>query len=339
VVVDNLTLGPAIGGVRLNSDRHRCGGGPLARAMTIKNAAAGLPHGGGKSGIRVIGPPETVDKERIVRAFATRSVTFGYVPGPDMGTDETAMAWIHDEIGPRDRSAQRPRRDPARRDRPRPATGWPSARPRSTRPGGCRWWGPRVAVQGFGAVGSSCRSAAPGSRGPGSRRVRLLRSRLRPGRTERPGARGLHPLHLICEYFDAKPMPRDDLLPSNATCSCRPRRRRHSRRQRRPHSGARRAAGRQSAGHRLRRGHPGPARHPQRARRHPPTRRGVICAAVEYRGGSRTQAFRPISERIRANTAELLDRLSTRDDLLPSQAAVMMARTRLDAASAYRRRF
>ena len=66
---------------------------------------------------------------------------------------------------------------------------------------------------------------------------------------------------------------------------------------------------------------------------------GVICAAVEYRGGGRTQAFAEISERIRANTAELLDRLSKWDDLLPSQVAVMMARTRLDAASAYRRRF
>jgi glutamate dehydrogenase/leucine dehydrogenase len=66
---------------------------------------------------------------------------------------------------------------------------------------------------------------------------------------------------------------------------------------------------------------------------------GVICAAMEYRGGIRTQAFAEISERIRANTAELLDRLSKWDDLLPSKVAVMMARSRLDTASAYRRRF
>jgi glutamate dehydrogenase/leucine dehydrogenase len=66
---------------------------------------------------------------------------------------------------------------------------------------------------------------------------------------------------------------------------------------------------------------------------------GVISAAVEHRGGLRTQAFTEISERIRANTAELLDRLSKRDDLLPSQVAVVMARTRLDAAAAFRRSF
>ena len=39
------------------------------------------------------------DKERTIRAFATaiRDIT-DYIPGPDMGTDEMAMAWVHDEI-------------------------------------------------------------------------------------------------------------------------------------------------------------------------------------------------------------------------------------------------
>lgn len=39
------------------------------------------------------------DKERIVRAFAyaIRNVE-DYIVGPDMGTDETAMAWVHDVI-------------------------------------------------------------------------------------------------------------------------------------------------------------------------------------------------------------------------------------------------
>jgi glutamate dehydrogenase/leucine dehydrogenase len=66
---------------------------------------------------------------------------------------------------------------------------------------------------------------------------------------------------------------------------------------------------------------------------------GVICAAIEHRGGLRGQVFAEVSERIRANTEELLERLSKCDDLLPSQAAVMMARTRLTAASAFRRTF
>ena len=40
------------------------------------------------------------DKEQLIRAFAVaiRSLR-EYIPGPDMGTDETAMAWVKDEIG------------------------------------------------------------------------------------------------------------------------------------------------------------------------------------------------------------------------------------------------
>jgi glutamate dehydrogenase/leucine dehydrogenase len=33
---------------------------------------------------------------------------------------------------------------------------------------------------------------------------------------------------------------------------------------------------------------------------------GVICAAVEYHGGTQHQAMRTIEEKIRANTAEML---------------------------------
>ena len=72
----------------------------LARAMTWKNAAAGLPHGGGKAVI--FGDPRmaTAAKEQLIRAFADgiRDIT-DYIPGPDMGTDEQCMAWVKDEIG------------------------------------------------------------------------------------------------------------------------------------------------------------------------------------------------------------------------------------------------
>ena len=49
IVIDNLAMGPAIGGLRMAPDvtTEECFG--LARAMTLKNAAAGLPHGGAKS--------------------------------------------------------------------------------------------------------------------------------------------------------------------------------------------------------------------------------------------------------------------------------------------------
>ncbi len=49
VVVDNVAIGPAIGGVRMASDATTQECFRLARAMTLKNAAAGLPHGGAKS--------------------------------------------------------------------------------------------------------------------------------------------------------------------------------------------------------------------------------------------------------------------------------------------------
>ncbi|MDH5278537.1 MAG: Glu/Leu/Phe/Val dehydrogenase, partial [Actinomycetota bacterium] len=51
VVVDNLAAGPAIGGVRMAADVSVVEVARLARAMTLKNAAAGLPHGGAKAGI------------------------------------------------------------------------------------------------------------------------------------------------------------------------------------------------------------------------------------------------------------------------------------------------
>ena len=49
LVIDNVARGPSIGGLRLATDvsvEECC---RLARAMTLKNAAAGIPHGGGKS--------------------------------------------------------------------------------------------------------------------------------------------------------------------------------------------------------------------------------------------------------------------------------------------------
>jgi glutamate dehydrogenase/leucine dehydrogenase len=339
VVVDNLTLGPAIGGVRLNPTVTAAEVARLARAMTIKNAAAGLPHGGGKAGIRVAGPPATMDKERVVRAFANAIRHLqGYIPGPDMGTDETAMAWIHDEIGraiglpsviggiPLDEIG---------------ATGYGLAECASAleQAGRLPLAGARVAVQGFGAVG---RHAAMQLEARGARVVCASDS---SGAVYDPDGLNVPELvdftrsHLVSEYADAKPMPRDDLLTVEcdvlvpaATADV-------------IHEGNADLV----RAHVVLQG----ANLPVTAAAEATLARrgilsvpdvianagGVICAAIEYRGGGRTQAFAEISERIRANTAELLDRLSKWDDLLPSKVAVMMARSRLDTASAYRRRF
>jgi glutamate dehydrogenase/leucine dehydrogenase len=65
---------------------------------------------------------------------------------------------------------------------------------------------------------------------------------------------------------------------------------------------------------------------------------GVICAAVEWRGGSRTEAFATIDDRVRTNTLELLERMD-RTGALPRVAAESMARSRLARAKAYRRAF
>lgn len=98
VVIDNVACGPSIGGVRIASDLSTEEVFRLARAMTMKNAAAGLAHGGGKAGI--FADPKTCDKPRLIRAFAKAITDLSeYIPGPDMGTDETCMAWTRDVIG------------------------------------------------------------------------------------------------------------------------------------------------------------------------------------------------------------------------------------------------
>jgi glutamate dehydrogenase (NAD(P)+) len=98
VVVDNTALGPAIGGVRVSPTVSVQEVWRLARTMTLKNSIAGLPHGGAKAGI--IANPPSFAGERCFRVFARmiRDLT-EYIPGPDLGCAETAMAWIHDEIG------------------------------------------------------------------------------------------------------------------------------------------------------------------------------------------------------------------------------------------------
>ena len=99
-VIDNTACGPAVGGVRMAPDVSLEECFRLARAMTWKNAAAGLPHGGGKSVI--FGDPRMplAQKEDLIRAFANsiRDIADD-IPGPDMGTDELCMGWIKDETG------------------------------------------------------------------------------------------------------------------------------------------------------------------------------------------------------------------------------------------------
>ncbi len=99
LVVDNVAAGPSIGGIRMAKDVNVEECFRLARAMTFKNVAANLPHGGGK--VVVSGDPKMniQQKEKVIRALAgsLRDIK-EYILAPDMGTNEECMAWIKDEI-------------------------------------------------------------------------------------------------------------------------------------------------------------------------------------------------------------------------------------------------
>jgi len=153
LVVDNVARGPAVGGLRIAPEVSTEECFRLARAMTLKNAAADLPHGGGKSVI--YGDPKMPKKEKEsqIRALASslREIQ-EYIFAPDMGTDEECMAWVKDEIGrvvglpsdfggiPLDEIG---------------ATGWGLSHATEVALEYCDFGmdGARVVVQGFGAVG------------------------------------------------------------------------------------------------------------------------------------------------------------------------------------------
>ncbi len=95
VVVDNTTLGPGKGGIRMLPEVSVDEVAALARAMTWKNALADLPFGGAKSGIVADSKTLTQEKkDEIVGAFAKaiRNVCpTMYIAGPDMYMAEHEM--------------------------------------------------------------------------------------------------------------------------------------------------------------------------------------------------------------------------------------------------------
>ncbi len=153
LVVDNVAAGPSIGGTRMAPDVSLEECVRLARAMTLKNAAAGLPHGGGKSVVFAHPSMPASEKELVMRAFAGAIGDIAdYIPGPDMGTDEQCMGWVRDEIG---RAAGLPREIGGIPLDEIGATGFGLAAAANVAKDYCGLdlSGARVAVQGFGAVG------------------------------------------------------------------------------------------------------------------------------------------------------------------------------------------
>jgi len=337
VVIDNIACGPAVGGVRMAPDVGLEECFRLARAMTMKNAAAGLPHGGGKSVI--VGDPKmaAADKERLIRAFAgaIRDLT-DYIPGPDMGTDERCMAWVKDEIG---RAAGLPRELGGIPLDEVGATGYGImiAATVAEAQGHVTLKGARLAVQGFGAVGKNAARflaekgallvAASDSQGtvvdPQGIDVARLVAWKQEGHSLRdfPGGRKAGRDAVIdadCDIWI--PAARPDVIRKENVDRLK---------SRLVLQGANIPMTAEAEASLHRRGVVIVPDFIANAG-------GVICAAVEIRGGTAADAFRSIEEKIRANTAEVLA-VAKKGNILPRQAAVAMAERRVRAAMSYRR--
>ncbi len=102
LVVDNLAMGqPSMGGTRMLPDITPDIIHNLARGMTLKNAAADLPFGGGKSGIVCPKSLSPSDRHQIIKGFGQLLKRYKeiYIPGPDVGTNDADMKTFAIENG------------------------------------------------------------------------------------------------------------------------------------------------------------------------------------------------------------------------------------------------
>jgi len=337
VAIDNVARGPAIGGIRMAPDVSAEEAFRLARAMTLKNSAADLPHGGGKSVI--FGDPkiDIQKKELLIRAFA-RAIRdlVEYIPGPDMGTDERCMAWIKDEIG---RAVGMP---PEIGGIPLDEIGATGLGLRASVEAAMKYCdfdlkGARVVVQGFGSVGKHAARflgekgavliAACDSRGtifnPKGIDVARLIALKNSGKSVRDYADAQRLdtdaiIDIECEIWIPAARPdvvrkdnvarlKTKLVPQGANIPFTPEAEKilHNR---------------------------GTLILPDFIA----NAGGVICASVEYHGGTQAQALATIEEKIRANTEAVLAE-AKRTGSLPRQAAVALAEKRVRSAMQYRR--
>jgi glutamate dehydrogenase (NAD(P)+) len=100
LVIDNTSIGPGKGGIRFADTVTPLEVFRLARTMTWKCAAAGLPFGGAKGGI--IADPNKVDRVAWMKSFAKMIRPYcpsQYIAATDIGTTEVDMAIFAHEIG------------------------------------------------------------------------------------------------------------------------------------------------------------------------------------------------------------------------------------------------
>jgi glutamate dehydrogenase (NAD(P)+) len=337
LVVDNVARGPSVGGIRMAQDVSTEECFRLARAMTFKNAAAGLPHGGGK--IVVYGDPK-MDKDRkqkILRALASSLRNEeDYIFAPDMGTDEECMAWIKDEVG---RVVGLPRELGGIPLDEIGATGWGLSHVTDVALKFCDFdiKGARVVIQGFGAVG---KSTALFLRDKGALLVAtadtggavynedgldieaLIESKDQgKSVTDSRGGKTIDGDALIdiaCDIWI--PAARPDVIHDDNV-------------------------GRLNT-KLVVEGANIPITHSAETYLHErgilcipdfiANAGGVICAAMEYKGSNKTAVFQSIEEKLRRNTQLVLDRMKN-EGVLPRKAAVELATERVQKAMSYRR--
>ncbi len=337
LVVDNVALGPSIGGIRMAPDVSAVECFRLARAMSLKNAAAGLSHGGGKAVL--YGDPKLPleKKEVLIRALAAslRDI-HEYILAPDMGTDEQCMAWIKDEIG---RVVGLPREIGGIPLDEIGATAWGllHATEIAVQYLDFELPGARVVIQGFGSVGKHAARffaekgvvlvGTADSKGaiydPSGLDVRCLVELKEGGKSvvDYPGATRLG--HEAIIDFDCDiwiPAARPDVINEVNVDRLKAKL---------VVPGANIAVTDGAEKH----------LHDKGVLCLPDfiaNAGGVICAAMEYRGANETAVFQAIEEKVRYNTRRILD-ISKERGILPKRAAVEFAVDRIKRAMSYRR--
>lgn len=102
LVVDNLAMGrPAMGGIRILPNLTPAEVFYRARGMTLKNAAAFLPYGGGKVGLIADTHLDEVRRQEVLQRVAHLLVRYNdlFLPGPDVGTHTQDMKLIASQNG------------------------------------------------------------------------------------------------------------------------------------------------------------------------------------------------------------------------------------------------
>lgn len=337
LVVDNVAKGPSIGGMRIAPDVSTDECLRLARAMTFKNAAAGLPHGGGK--IVIYGDPKMprAEKEMLLRglAQALRNED-SYIFAPDMGTDEECMAWIRDEVG---RVVGLPREIGGIPLDEIGATGWGLSNAVDVALEYCDFelQGARVVIQGFGAVGKHT------SRFLTQKGAILVAVADSVGAIHNPAGLDVDRLlelknaaSSVIDYDDAEKLDRDAVIDVECDIWI---------------PAARPDVVNEDNVHRLNtrlvvEGANIPFTHG--AEKYLDEKGvlvipdfianagGVICAAMEYHGASQAAALQAIEEKLRRNTAQVLE-VSKREHILPREASMALAMQRINRAMSFRR--